>query len=265
MKAYRIEPDQRVKLKHFDPDEKAHLKDKAEAVEILKPLLKQIHELQTRLYAESRQALLIVLQAMDTGGKDGVVRSVMSGVNPSSCRVVPFKVPSSLERAHDFLWRIHKEVPPKGYLTIFNRSHYEDVLVTRVHGEVSDELAEERFEQIRHFEKLLHKSGTRVIKFFLHISKDEQRERLETRVADPLKRWKFNIQDLLERKQWNSYMKAYEEALSATSTKNCPWYVIPSNHKWVRNVLVARAIVKTLEDMNPQIPRITLPKNLRIR
>ena len=202
---------------------------------------------------------------MDTAGKDGTIRKVMSGINPSSCRVESFKVPSLAEAAHDFLWRIHQQAPPKGFITIFNRSHYEEVLITRVHGQVSDDLAQERFEQIKNFERLLEQTGTRILKFYLNISQDEQKSRLQARLDDSTKRWKFNMGDLAERKLWKNYMHAYEDAISSTSTHHAPWYIIPSNHKWVRNVLVAKMIVKTLEDMAPKYPPVKkLPAHLRI-
>jgi PPK2 family polyphosphate:nucleotide phosphotransferase len=229
-------------------------------------VLEKLVPLQERLYAEKKQSLLVVLQAMDTGGKDGTIRKVMSGLNPASVRVSAFKVPCHHELEHDFLWRIHQVVPAKGFIGIFNRSHYEDVLITRVHGLVSDDLAAQRFEQIKDFERLLVETGTTVIKFYLHISKEEQRERLQQRIDDPEKRWKFNIDDLAERKLWEKYQWVYEEAISATSTKRAPWFVIPADHKWVRNVLVAKAILKTLEDMHPHFPKgKDLPQHLRIK
>jgi PPK2 family polyphosphate:nucleotide phosphotransferase len=175
-------------------------------------------------------------------------------VNPQGCRVTSFKVPTPIELAHDFLWRVHREVPAKREIGIFNRSHYEDVLVTRVHGAVSDKLAEERFSQINDFERLLARNGTTVLKLFLHISKEEQRARLEARVRDPEKRWKFNPGDLDERKLWPKYMAAYEDALAATSTPHAPWYVVPANHKWYRNLVVAMLVVEALEDMKLERP-----------
>jgi PPK2 family polyphosphate:nucleotide phosphotransferase len=210
--------------------------------------------LQERLYANATQSLLIVLQGMDTSGKDGTIRNVMSGVNPQGCKVVAFKAPSKDELAHDFLWRVHREVPPKGYIGIFNRSHYEDVLITRVHGGVSDKEAKQRFNQIKEFEELLYESGTVILKFFLHISKAEQKERLESRIADPEKRWKWNSGDLEERKLWDEYMYAFEDVISATSTEQAPWYAVPANRKWYRDLVVADRVVDTLEGMKLKVP-----------
>jgi len=238
----------------FDPEDTRPFKDKAEAKPETEKLLKQLDDLQYRLYAEGKRALLIVLQGMDTSGKDGTIRHVMSGVSPQGCRVTAFKVPTPEERAHDFLWRIHRAVPPAGSIGIFNRSLYEDVLVTRVHGEISDEEAKHRFHRINEFEKLLVKSGTTILKFYLGISKHEQRKRLENRLNDPQKRWKLSLADIAERKFWDRYQKYYAEAIKATSTRHAPWYLIPANHKWYRNHLVAHVIVKTLRSMDPQYP-----------
>jgi PPK2 family polyphosphate:nucleotide phosphotransferase len=258
MKQYRIKPGSTVKLDKIDPDDigdyAGDAKAKDEAEDFLTKRLKKLAALQQRLYADSSQALLIVLQAMDTGGKDGTIKRVMSGVDPQGCQVTSFKKPTPVELAHDFLWRVHHEVPPKGYIGIFNRSHYEDVLITRVHGLISDKLATERFELIKQFEKMLAQTGTTILKFFLHISKDEQQARLEERLRDPEKRWKFNADDLAERKFWPKYTCAYEDAIAATSTDDGPWYVVPANHKWFRNVVVAETIVSTLERMNPKPP-----------
>jgi PPK2 family polyphosphate:nucleotide phosphotransferase len=252
-KDYGVRPGTRVRLEKFDPaDTGGRDKDKAKAH--TEKLLKRLGVLQNRLYAEGRRALLIVLQGMDTAGKDGVIRHVMSGVNPQSCRVVSFKAPTPEERAHDFLWRVHKEAPPKGYVGIFNRSHYEDVLITRVHDQVSKEEAGERFKEISRFEEMLLKNGTTILKFFLHISKNEQRERLQARLEHPEKNWKFSLNDLHERKYWDRYQKFYGEALSATSAPHAPWFLVPSNHKWFRNLVVAQTIVDTLEELNPRFP-----------
>lgn len=254
MKKYRIEPDTNVRLKDYDPDDKGHFRHKEQAQSEMPKILSRLDILQNRLYAESRRSLLIVLQGMDTAGKDGVIRHVMSGVNPQSCRVVSFKEPTHEELAHDFLWRVHKEAPSKGFVSIFNRSHYEDVLVTRVHGQVSRKVVEKRFKEINHFEKLLAEADTTILKFFLHISKDEQRDRLIARLKHPEKRWKFSMKDIEERKYWKDYRKAYEESISATSTKHAPWYIIPSNHTWYRNWAVARIILDALEGIDPQFP-----------
>jgi PPK2 family polyphosphate:nucleotide phosphotransferase len=210
---------------------------------------------QEKLYAEGKQSLLIVLQAMDAGGKDGTLRHVMDGFNPQSCRVVSFKQPSAEELAHDFLWRIHQQVPRKGEIVVFNRSHYEDVLVVRVHKLVPDEVIQARFEVINVFEKYLAAAGTRVVKFFLHISKDEQKERLEERLRNPDKIWKFQPGDLEERERWDEYMHAFEDVLSKCSTAGAPWHIIPANAKWYRNMVVADIIEKTLRGMKPEYPK----------
>ncbi len=258
VKQYGVKPGNKLSLKEFDPDdtgdykknEQGKTKAKVETAE----LIARLDRLQERLYANATRSLLIVLQGMDTSGKDGTIKSVMSGVNPQGCKVVAFKAPSKDELAHDFLWRVHREVPPKGYIGIFNRSHYEDVLITRVHGWVTDKLIRRRFNQIRQFEELLSESGTAVLKFFLHISKDEQKERLEARIADPEKRWKWNSGDLEERKLWAEYLKAFEDVISATSSEEAPWYVVPANRKWYRNLIVADRVVNALEDMKLKTP-----------
>lgn len=258
VKQYGVKPGNKLSLKEFDPDdtgdykknEQGKTKAKVETAE----LIVRLDRLQERLYANATRSLLIVLQGMDTSGKDGTIKSVMSGVNPQGCKVVAFKAPSKDELAHDFLWRVHREVPPKGYIGIFNRSHYEDVLITRVHGWVTDKLIRRRFNQIRQFEELLSESGTAVLKFFLHISKDEQKERLEARIADPEKRWKWNSGDLEERKLWDEYLKAFEDVISATSSEEAPWYVVPANRKWYRNLIVADRVVNALEDMKLKTP-----------
>jgi PPK2 family polyphosphate:nucleotide phosphotransferase len=253
MKQHRIHPGSTVKLAEIAPDGtgdySANDKDKAAAEEEIQALLEKLRRLQERLYAGSAQALLIVLQGMDTSGKDGTIKHVMSSVNPQGCRVTSFKVPTSTELAHDFLWRVHHEVPPKGQIGIFNRSHYEDVLVTRVHGQITDKVAEQRFVHINNFEKLLAQSGVTVLKFFLHISKNEQRKRLEARLRDPEKQWKFNPGDLEERKLWSKYQAAYEAAITGTSTEHAPWYIVPANRKWYRNLVVATTVVTALEKM----------------
>lgn len=259
MKRYRVKPGTSVKLDAIDPDDVGDFQKNGEGKTKAKAAtadrIARLDGLQERLYANATRALLIVLQGMDTSGKDGTIKHVMSGVNPQGCRVATFKTPTSLERAHDFLWRVHQEVPPKGHIGIFNRSHYEDVLITRVHGLISDKESRQRFDQIKEFETLLHENGTAVLKFFLHISKEEQRERLEARVRDPDKRWKFSAGDIEERKLWNEYLAAFEDVISATSTECAPWYIVPANHKWYRDLVVADTVVCTLEDMKLQSPR----------
>lgn len=219
-----------------------------------KKKLKIMSKLQERLYAEGKQALLVVLQAMDTGGKDSTIRNVFGQLNPQGCQVHAFKKPTELELSHHFLWRIFQKVPARGMITIFNRSHYEDVLITRVHGMVDEALAKKRFEEIIQFEQTLVESGTQILKFFLHISKDEQKKRLEDRLKDPEKHWKFNPGDLEERKSWEDYTRYYQEALAATSWSEAPWYVIPANKKWSRNALISRIACEKLETMKPDFP-----------
>ncbi|MDH4236055.1 MAG: polyphosphate kinase 2 family protein [Nitrospira sp.] len=258
MKRYRIPQGSKVQLDKMDPDDTGDYKKtdrgKEQVKAITSELTGRLGELQERLYANGERSVLVVLQGMDTSGKDGTIRSVMSGVNPQGCRVASFKAPSDRERAHDFLWRVHHEAPPKGHIGIFNRSHYEDVLITRVHGWVSERAAMQRFKRIREFEELLYENGTTILKFFLHISKDEQKERLEERIRDPEKRWKFNEGDVEERKRWADYMRAFEAMLGATSTSHAPWYVVPANRKWYRNLVVATTIVEAMNDLKLKRP-----------
>ncbi|GAA4018623.1 polyphosphate kinase 2 family protein [Deinococcus rubellus] len=215
----------------------------------------KLTELQDRLYAESQQSLLVVLQARDAGGKDGTVKHVFEPVNPQGIIVTNFKVPNEEDLKHDFLWRIHPHTPAAGMIAVFNRSHYEDVLVTRVHNIIDDQEAERRFGYIRNFETLLASRGTRILKLYLHISAEEQRSRLQDRLDNPEKNWKFNPADLKERGKWDEYTRAYEAALSATSTDAAPWYVIPADHKWYRNRVISQLLLDTLSDMNPQFPK----------
>ena len=258
MKDHRVRTGSTLKLTDHDAEEtgdyKHNDKGKEKARENTAELIGKLDALQERLYANGTRSLLIVLQGMDTSGKDGTIKHVMSGVNPQGCKVVSFKVPSAEELGHDFLWRVHQKAPAKGQIGIFNRSHYEDVLVTRVHGWVTGKVVRERFGEIREFEELLHENGTAILKFFLHISKDEQKQRLEDRVRDPAKRWKFSEGDLEERKYWPEYTKAFEDVLSATSTDHAPWYVVPANHKWYRNLVVAERVVSALEEMQLATP-----------
>lgn len=258
MKRYRIQQGAKVRLDKMDPDDTGDCEEtdqgKEKAKAIMSGLVQRLGALQERLYANGERSVLVVLQGMDTSGKDGTIKSVMSGVNPQGCRVASFKAPSNSELAHDFLWRVHHEAPPKGHIGIFNRSHYEDVLITRVHGWVPEKVAKQRFNHINAFEKLLSENGTTILKFFLHISKDEQKERLEARVRDPEKRWKFNEGDIEERKRWKDYMRAFEDVLGATSTDHAPWYVVPANRKWYRNLVVARTIVEALDKLKLKRP-----------
>ncbi|QEG22724.1 polyphosphate kinase 2 family protein [Mariniblastus fucicola] len=214
----------------------------------------EMAEMAKRLYAENRRSILLVLQGMDTAGKDGTIRWVMRGMNPTSCQVTSFKRPSEIELDHDFLWRCHKAVPRKGNIGIFNRSHYEDVLVVRVHSLVPESVWSERYEQINDFEKLLSSTGTTIVKCFLHISKETQRERLQERIDVTEKHWKFNPGDLKERKLWSEYQQAYEAALSKCNSEHSPWYIIPSDKKWYRNLVISQLLKRVLEDLDPQFP-----------
>ena len=257
-KRFKVKPGSKIRLKDWDPDDTGRLRHKQDAEDLLAESTRQLDKLQYLLYAESRRAVLVVLQAMDAGGKDGTIRHVMSGLNPQGCRVTSFKQPSTEELAHDFLWRIHQAVPRKGEIGIFNRSHYEDVLVVRVHDLVPKETWSQRYDQINEFEKHLAESGISVLKFFLHISKDEQRKRFQSRVDDPTKLWKFSEADIAERKHWDDYTQAYEDALSRCSTKCAPWYIIPANHKWFRDLAVAQVITDTLENFDMKFPKPTI-------
>jgi PPK2 family polyphosphate:nucleotide phosphotransferase len=251
---YRVEPGETVKLADIDPNDTGPYRKKEEVKEELDYQCDRIHDLQERLYAEHKQSLLIVLQAMDTGGKDGTISHVFEGVNPQGCQVWSFKVPSTEELAHDFIWRYHEKAPPRGMITIFNRSQYEDVLVVRVKSLVPEDIWRERYDQINQFERMLARNDTTIIKFFLYISRDEQKRRLESRLEDPTKHWKFSSNDLKERAYWDEYSQAYEDAISKCSTAYAPWYVVPANRKWFRNLIVARTIADTLDAMNPQFP-----------
>lgn len=227
---------------------------KAEGREALRPIRRRLIELQELLWAESKHRLLVVFQAMDTGGKDGAIRRVFQGVNPHGIRVASFKRPTEAELAHDYLWRIHQQVPRNGEIVVFNRSHYEDVLIVRVHNLVPEGRWSRRYDHINDFERLLADEGTTILKFFLQISKEEQRRRLQARLDDPAKHWKFEMGDLAERELWGQYQHAFEEALSRTSTPHAPWYVVPADHKWYRDLVVASTIVQTLEGLGMQYP-----------
>ncbi len=256
MKSYQVKPDSKVDLSRHDPDDRGEFKNgKEEALLELEKLNQRLADLQELLFAESKQRILIVLQAMDTGGKDGTIRRVFTGVNPQGVRIASFKVPTPEEAAHDYLWRVHKVVPGNGEIVIFNRSHYEDVLVVRVHNLVPKEIWSKRYEQINNFERLLAETGTTILKFFLHIDLDEQKERLQARLDDPAKHWKFRLGDLDERKLWPEYMKAYEDALEKTSTDYAPWYIIPANRKWFRDLVISRILIETLESLNMEYPK----------
>ena len=251
---HRVESGARIALADIDPDQTAGFASKAGAAELVKDARKRIRSLQERLYAEDRRSLLVVLQAIDTGGKDGTIKHVFGGVNPLGCQVSSFKVPSVEELKHDFLWRYHQRTPARGMIAIFNRSHYEDVLVVRVKRLVPEKVWRPRYEMINDFEKLLVRSDVTVVKFFLHISKAEQKRRLERRRDDPQKQWKFAVGDIEERALWSDYQAAFDDAINATSTGSAPWYVVPANKKWYRNLVVARTIADTLAAVNPQYP-----------
>ena len=251
---WRVEPGTRIRLADIDPDESEHYQRKKDVADELKHHRDRIADLQARLYGEHRRSLLIVLQAMDTGGKDGTIKGVFAGVNPQGCQVWSFKAPSNEEASHDFLWRYHQKTPPRGMIHIFNRSHYEDVLIVRVKDLVPESVWKPRYEAINQFEHALTLAGVTELKFYLNISKEEQKRRLESRLADPDKRWKFSTNDIKERAYWDDYMAAFEDAINNCSTAHSPWYVIPANKKWYRNLVVARTIADTLEALNPQYP-----------
>ncbi|MCK4470345.1 MAG: polyphosphate kinase 2 family protein [Anaerolineae bacterium] len=256
MERYRVEPGSKINLSQWDPSDKSAFEgSKREAREALRALNERLEALQELLYAEHKHKVLIVLQAMDTGGKDGTIRHVFEGVDPQGVKVASFKVPTPEELDHDYLWRVHKQVPARGEIVIFNRSHYEDVLVVRVHNLAPPAVWGRRYDHINDFERLLVEEGTTILKFFLHIGLDEQRERLQARLDEPHKRWKFNLGDLDERRLWPEYQRAYEDVLSKTSTEQAPWYIVPANRKWYRNLVVATVLVETLEGLNMDYPQ----------
>jgi PPK2 family polyphosphate:nucleotide phosphotransferase len=250
----RVKPASKVSLKDYDPGDTGPYRSEQEVEEPLKKLLEEMARLQNLLYADKHRALLVILQGLDASGKDGTIRHVMSGLNPLGVQVVPFKVPTEEEREHDFLWRVHKAVPRLGDIGIFNRSHYEDVLVVRVHDLVPRKVWKHRYRQINLFENILTENNTILLKFFLHISKEEQKKRLEDRLTDPTRYWKFSLDDVKERRYWPAYRKAYEAALSKCSSKWAPWYIVPANHKWYRNLVVAQTIVEALRELKLEYP-----------
>ena len=257
-KPFIVPTGKKVEIADYDPDYTAGLKDKDSANGILEDNIKKLRELQQLLYAENKNAFLIVLQGMDTAGKDGTISHVMSGINPQGCQVTSFKAPSEEELDHDFLWRIHKNIPSKGNIGIFNRSQYEDVLVVRVKDLVPKSIWKARYDQINKFEEILSENRVKILKFFLHISKEEQKKRLEERLSNPAKNWKLSLSDIQERKLWDKYMKAYEEVLSRCSTEYAPWFVIPANHKWFRNLAVSQIIVEELKSWEMKFPKSSL-------
>jgi PPK2 family polyphosphate:nucleotide phosphotransferase len=259
-----VPPGTHIRLKDYDPRFTDEKYDKESAKKKLEQNAEELAELGYRLYAENQRSLLLILQGLDASGKDGTIREVMRGFNPQACEVVSFKRPSELELDHDFLWRIHQRVPNRGNIGIFNRSHYEDVLVVRVHGLVPEKEWKSRFELINSFEKLLVEGDTTIVKCFLHISKDEQRQRLQARLDDPKKRWKFNPGDIDERKRWDEYQQAYEDVLNKCNTDYAPWYIVPADRNWYRNLVVSEILVGTLRHLNPQFPAAAenLPKTV---
>lgn len=256
----RVKPGQALNLSRIDPAYKAQHLDKAAALSEIKHYAKRLWELQYLLYAEGRHGLLICLQALDTGGKDGTIRHVLGYMNPQGCRVQAFKVPTPQEAAHDFLWRAHKAAPARGEVVIFNRSHYEDVLVARVHNLVPEKIWSKRYDAINAFEKMLVDNDTHVLKFYLHISKEEQLRRFKKRLKDPTRHWKISESDYAERAYWEQYQKAYEDALNRCSNQWAPWYVIPADHKWFRNLAISQIVVEYLEglDMHFPAPRVDI-------
>jgi PPK2 family polyphosphate:nucleotide phosphotransferase len=263
--AILVQPGKKADLPRRDTVGDALFPDKKEAEAATEACAKAIDELQDRLYGEGARSLLVVLQGIDTSGKDGTVRGVFNRCGPLGVRVTPFGRPTDIELAHDYLWRIHTAVPRRGHIGVFNRSHYEDVLVGRVRHLASPEAIERRYEQINAFEKHLAENGTTILKFMLHISKDEQRERLQARLDDPSKHWKFNPGDLEDRKLWDDYQKAYGIALDRCSTAHAPWRVVPADKKWRRNAIIARVVHETLAQMNPQYPNADFdPKTIQV-
>ena len=251
----RVRPGKNLRLDEIDPRSTPEWSgDKEDGEARILELNDRLEELQELLYAEGKRRVLVVLQAMDAGGKDGTIRHVFDGVNPSGVRAPSFKKPSKEELSHDYLWRVHKEVPGDGEIVIFNRSHYEDVLVVRVLDLVPEKRWRKRYEHIVDFERMLHDEGTTIVKLYLHISKEEQRERLQSRLDRPDKQWKFEVGDLEMRERWNDFMKAFEEALEKTSTAVAPWYVIPADRKWYRNVAALEILVQTLERLDMSYP-----------
>ncbi len=251
---FLVKPGSRFKLSSFATEATGDVADSDAAEEIVKKHQKQLAGMQELLFASQKKAFLVVLQGMDTAGKDGTIRSIFSGVNPQGCSVAAFKVPTSLEARHDFLWRCHQQVPPRGMIGIFNRSHYEEVLSPKVHGTLSPKQVRRHLEDINAWEKTLTDNNVVILKFFLHISRDEQTKRLQARIDDPTKHWKLSLSDFQERQYWGDYMSAYEDIFRETSHKHAPWFVIPSDHKWFRNVAIARILVDAFESLDLEYP-----------
>jgi PPK2 family polyphosphate:nucleotide phosphotransferase len=253
-KRFVVPPKHKLNLARRDPDDTAEITSQEHCEERLAKNIERLFEQQMLLAASNQYAVLVVLQALDAGGKDGTIRHVMTGLNPQACRVTSFKVPSEEELRHDYLWRVHNAVPKRGEIGIFNRSHYEDVLVARVHKLVPKSVWEARYRQINDFEDMLAENNTVILKFFLHISKDEQKRRLEARMQDPMKNWKIAEADIAERRYWDDYMAAYEDALTNCSKKRAPWYVIPANKKWFRNLAISQIVVDRMAALKMEYP-----------
>ncbi|MGE0820987.1 MAG: polyphosphate kinase 2 family protein [Candidatus Binatia bacterium] len=274
-KAFRLTDGQGFRLKDFDPKDTSGIKTKAQAQQLLAHGIVALSELQEKLYAQDRWSLLLIFQAMDAAGKDSTIKHVMSGINPQGCQVASFKAPSAEELDHDFLWRTTRRLPERGRIGIFNRSYYEEVLIVRVHPEilgkqklpsalVTKEIWNERFADIKAFERYLARNGTVIRKFFLHVSKSEQKKRFLDRLHEPEKHWKFALPDVQERAHWDDYMRAYEEMLQHTSTDDAPWYVVPADHKWFTRLVVAAAIIDTLEGLNLAYPQVDAAKKTEL-
>ena len=254
LERFRVPPGTAVKLKDIDPGFKDRHESHKEAAKEIEQYRQRLRELQELLYADGQRSLLICLQALDAGGKDGTINHILGSMNPQGCKVVGFKQPSAEELAHDFLWRIHRATPARGVVTIFNRSHYEDVLIARVHNLVPKEIWSRRYDRINAFESGLVEDDTEILKFYLHISKEEQLKRFKDRLDDPAKQWKISEADYKERTYWDDYTAAYEDALSRCSTEHAPWFIIPADHKWFRNLAVARIVVEHLESLKMTFP-----------
>jgi PPK2 family polyphosphate:nucleotide phosphotransferase len=252
--AVTARPGHKVRLSKIDPDDTGGV-TKEEAIERFEELREEISVLQEKLYAGQSRSLLIIFQAMDTGGKDGAIKNLCAGLNPAGLELTRFKVPTPVELDHDFLWRAHKAAPSKGMIGLWNRSHYEDVLVVRVHKLVAKKIWQARYDQINRFEEILTKNGTTIIKFMLHISKGEQKARLQERLENPRKQWKFNSADLKERAFWDDYEKAYEDAINCCTTRHSPWHIVPANHKWARNLAIVQVVLPVLKRMHLRYPK----------
>ena len=258
---FLIKPHSKVRLAHFDPSATPGCDNEQDSKRLLDKDRDRLEKLQEVLYASQKKALLVVLQGMDTSGKDGTIRHIFSGVNPQGCQVAAFKVPTPLEQRHDFLWRCHEQVPPRGMIGIFNRSHYEDILSPRVHGLIDGKTARRRMDEIVAWEEMLADNGVVILKFFLHISQQEQTERLQARIDDPAKHWKLSPADFKERLFWDKYQAAYEDAITHTSRKHAPWFVIPADHKWYRNIAISEVIVDALDSLKLEYPAPTFDPN----